>query len=84
MYLTNGHWPKSAESSSLNSFMSNILTGKIALTDIQINELISLDSTLDLSKIKRRNTYYYVVENNGKKDKITKIEIDDVKKSVGK
>lgn len=84
MYLTNGHWPKSSESSSLNSFMSNILTGKIVLTDIQINELISLDSTLDLSKIKRKNTYYYVVENDGKKDKITKIEINDTKKSVGR
>ena len=84
MYLTNGHWPKAAESSSLNSFMSNILTGKIALTDIQINELTSLDSTLDLSKIKRRNIYYYVVENDSKKDRITKVEIDDTKKSVGR
>lgn len=84
MYISNGHWPKSAENSSLNAFMSNVLTGKIALTDIQINELNSLDSTLDLSKIKGRKSYYYIVENNGKKDKITKVEIDDAKKSVGR
>lgn len=84
MYISNGYWPKSSESSSLNSFMSNVLTGKIALTDIQINELESLDSTLDLSKIKRRKKYFYIVENNEKKDKITKVEIDDAKKGIGR
>ena len=39
---------------------------------------------VDLSKIKRRKKYFYIVENNEKKDKITKVEIDDAKKGIGR
>lgn len=78
MFIKNGHWPLYKEDKKLNSFMSNILTGKIALTKIQIKELKLLDDTFDISNIKVRPLYINISTRlpNGKEE-IIKHEIID-------
>ena len=84
MYINNGHWPKESENGTLNSFIYNIKSGRIPLSDMQIKEIIKIDPSFDLSKVKRRNPYLYIVEHNGKKDDIKKIELGESKKAAMK